>query len=132
MFEIIKNSIYEVNSELGNYYKENIYQSALASELQLKNVIIQTEVIIPIIYKNINVGYERADIVIYNSDKIYSIIELKSQTTRISSKEINQLRKYLINLNCDCGILVNFYDTLEFYLVDKFSHRKICNDTSCL
>lgn len=130
MFDQIKDSIYLVEKELGNYYKENIYQSALSAELQMKGIIIQTEVIVPILYKNINVGYERADIVVYNQNNIYTIIELKSQNSRISTKEINQLRKYLNNLNCDSGILVNFYDSLEIYLVDKLSHKKICNDTS--
>jgi len=130
MFDQIKDSIYLVEKELGNYYKENIYQSALAAELQIKGIIIQTEVIVPILYKNINVGYERADIVVYNKNSICTIIELKSQNSRISTKEINQLRKYLNNLNCDSGILVNFYDNLEIYLVDKLSHKKICNDTS--
>lgn len=130
MFDQIKYSIDSVDKELGNYYKENVYQSALAAELQMKGIIIQTEVIVPILYKNINVGYERADIVVYNKNSIYTIIELKSQNSRISTKEINQLRKYLNNLGCESGILVNFYDNLEIYLVDKLSHKKICNDTS--
>ena len=130
MFNQIKDSICSVEKELGNYYKENIYQSALTVELQMKGIIIQTEVVVPILYKNINVGYERADIVVYNENGIYTIIELKSQNSRISTKEINQLKKYLNNLGCDSGILVNFYDNLEIYLVGKFSHKKICNDTS--
>lgn len=131
MLNQIKDSIYTVEKELGNCYKENIYQSALAVELQMKGIIIQTEVIVPILYKNVNVGYERADIVVYNQNSIYTILELKSQNSRINTKEINQLRKYLNNLDCDSGILVNFYDNLEIYLVDKLSHKKICNDTSC-
>jgi GxxExxY protein len=130
MFDQIKDSIYSVEKELGNYYKENIYQSALTVDLQMKGIIIQTEVVVPILYKNVNVGYERADIVVYNEKGIYTIIELKSQNSRINTKEINQLKKYLNNLGCDSGILVNFYDSLEIYLVDKFSHKKICNDTS--
>lgn len=129
MLNQIKDSIYTVEKELGNCYKENIYQSALAVELQMKGIIIQTEVIVPILYKNVNVGYERADIVVYNQNSIYTILELKSQNSRINTKEINQLRKYLNNLDCDSGILVNFYDNLEIYQLDKFSHRKICNDT---
>ena len=129
MFNQIKDSIYSIEKELGNYYKENIYQAALTVELQMKGIIIQTEVIVPILYKNVNIGYERADIVVYDENSIYTILELKSQNSRISTKEINQLRKYLNNLGCDSGILINFYDRLEIYLVDKFSHKKICNDT---
>lgn len=132
MLTQIKESIYSVEKELGNYYKENVYQSALSVDLQMKGIIIQTEVVVPILYKNINVGFERADVVVYDNNSIYTILELKSQNARINTKEINQLRKYLNNLDCESGLLVNFYDSLEIYLVDKTSHKKICDDTSCL
>jgi GxxExxY protein len=71
-----------VSNELGNHYKENIYQSALYVELNLKGYMVQTEVIVPIFYKNVYIGFERADIVIYNNDSIV-IIELKSQNSRL-------------------------------------------------
>lgn len=131
MDEIIKH-VLEVSSNLGNYYKENVYQSALSVELQMNGKIIQTEVVVPIIYKGVNIGFERADIVLYEDGILKYIIELKSQSSRLSSKEINQLRKYLINLNCENGILVNFYDKLEMIHVDKINHRKISDDTSSL
>lgn len=130
MQEHLINSIKEVDKCLGNYYRENIYQSALLTELQLTGYLVQSEVIVPIIYKGVNVGFERADIVVYKDSKIEYILELKSQSTRISSKEINQLRKYLLNLNCDKGILVNFYDRLEIYEVDIINHKKISYDIS--
>lgn len=128
MIEEVKESIFSVEKELGNYYKENIYQNALSTELQLRGIIIQKEVVVPILYKNINVGYERADIVIYSENNISMILELKSQNARINNKEINQLKKYLNNLNCNSGILINFYDSLEIYFVDRNGHKKICND----
>tara|TARA_B110001450_G_scaffold238820_1_gene246152 strand:- start:4271 stop:4648 length:378 start_codon:yes stop_codon:yes gene_type:complete len=115
-----------VSDELGGYYKENIYQSALYLELNLRGQITQTEVVVPIIYKGYYLGFERADIVLYNSDgKITNILELKSQNSRITSKEINQLRKYLKNLNCNNGILVNFYEKLEIYEVNQETSRKV-------
>ena len=115
-----------VSGELGGYYKENIYQSALYLELNLRGQITQTEVVVPIIYKGYYLGFERADIVLYNSGgKITNILELKSQNSRITSKEINQLRKYLKNLNCNNGILVNFYETLEIYEVNQETSRKV-------
>ena len=122
----IVNCIKTVSDELGFHYKENIYQSALYLEMNLKGYITQTEVIAPIIYKGYYLGFERADIVVYNKEgKITNIMELKSQNARITSKEINQLRKYLKNLNCDTGILVNFYETLEIYIVTQASSRKV-------
>ena len=122
----IVNCIKTVSNELGFHYKENIYQSALYLEMNLKGYITQTEVIAPIIYKGYYLGFERADIVVYNKEgKITNIMELKSQNARTTSKEINQLRKYLKNLNCETGILVNFYETLEIYIVTQATSRKV-------
>ena len=112
-FRDIKTYILEVEKELGNHYKENLYQAALYNELNINGHICQTEVIVPVYYKNYYIGFERADIVIYKESKPYMIIELKSQNQRLGSKEINQLKKYMKNLNCENGLLVNFYETLE-------------------
>lgn len=129
MDEIIK-CIKIVSDELGGHYKENIYQSALYLEMNLKGYITQTEVVVPIIYKGYYLGFERADVVVYSQDgKITNIIELKSQNSRITAKEIIQLRKYLKNLHCDCGILVNFFETLEIYIITQESSRKVKNDS---
>lgn len=116
--EKIIQCIKTVNDELGNHYKENIYQYALYVELNLKGFLVQTEVIIPILYKGVYVGFERADIVIYDPEFTY-ILELKSQNSRLSSKETNQLKKYLRNLNCEKGLLINFFETLEIMEVTK-------------
>ena len=122
--EKIIQCIKTVNDELGNHYKENIYQYALYVELNLKGFLVQTEVIIPILYKGVYVGFERADIVIYDPEFTY-ILELKSQNSRLSSKETNQLKKYLRNLNCEKGLLINFFETLEIMEVTKETSQKI-------
>jgi GxxExxY protein len=125
MEDIIK-CLKNVNETLGNYYKENVYQGALCVELNLSGILFQSEVVLPIKYKGISIGYERADIVIYSKEGVPEIIiELKSQNTKISSKEVNQLRKYIKNLNCKNGLLVNFFDDIEIYLVTDLSHSKI-------
>jgi GxxExxY protein len=125
MEDIIK-CLKNVNETLGNYYKENVYQGALCVELNLSGILFQSEVVLPIKYKGISIGYERADIVIYSKEGVPEIIiELKSQNTKISSKEVNQLRKYIKNLNCKNGLLVNFFDDIEIYLVTELSHSKI-------
>ena len=118
--------IRSVDTELGNHYKENIYQYALYVELNSNGYIVQTEVICPIFYKGVYVGFERADMVIYTSDgKIDYILELKSQNSRLANKEIMQLRKYLKNMNCGKGLLINFYETLEIIEVNKETYQKI-------
>lgn len=124
--EKILQCIHTVERELGNHYKENIYQFALYVELNLCNYLVQTEVMIPIHYKGVYVGFERADIVIYDkTGNIEYILELKSQNSRLSSKEIMQLRKYLRNTGCENGFLINFYETLEIIKVDHETSQKI-------
>ena len=129
--EEIVDCIKNVEHILGNHYKENIYQFALYTELNLRGYMVQTEVIVPVYYKSVYVGFERADLVIYNKDAtIMCILELKSQNARLGNKEINQLRKYLNNTSTEYGILVNFYESLEMVRVNKISHQKISCDTS--
>tara|TARA_B100000674_G_C37782618_1_gene887924 strand:+ start:507 stop:899 length:393 start_codon:yes stop_codon:yes gene_type:complete len=125
LIENIVEYIRNVNNELGNHYKENIYQNALYYEINNNGYIAQTEVIVPIFYKDFYVGFERADIVHYENNNVKLIIELKSQNQRLGSKEINQLRKYMTNLKCEKGILVNFYETLEIINVTNDSFQKI-------
>tara|TARA_B100000965_G_scaffold359539_2_gene339654 strand:+ start:3856 stop:4269 length:414 start_codon:yes stop_codon:yes gene_type:complete len=135
MDEVIKNvllCIKNVKTELGDFYKENIYQNALRIELERLGYYCGTEVIIPIHYKGVYIGFERADIVIYNENAPYNInliIELKSQNTRLMNKETVQLKKYLKNVNCERGILVNFYETPEILCLTEDSTEKISYDT---
>lgn len=124
--ELILSCIRNVENSLGNHYKENVYQNALCIELNLSGFIVQSEVIVPITYRGMNIGYERADIVVYSpTGVIICILELKSQTTRLSLKEINQLRKYILNLNTYTGFLINFNTELEIIQVDLETYTKI-------
>lgn len=135
MDEIIQdvlNCIKKVKDELGDFYKENIYQEALRMELERLNYYCGTEVIIPIHYKGVYIGFERADIIIYESLAPYNIkliIELKSQSAKLSNKETVQLKKYLKNVNCEKGILVNFYETPEILCMTEETTEKISYDT---
>lgn len=125
IFEDVIRFIKEVETTLGNHYKENIYQNALYYELNNNGYTCQTEVVVPIIYKNFHVGFERADIVIYQNGKPVFIIELKSQNQRLALKEIQQLKKYMKNLDCTSGLLVNFYETLEITKISGDFCQKI-------
>ena len=96
----------KILEELGPSYKEHIYVNAMCVHLRNENYLFHTEVIVPIYYKGIQLGYERADIVIY--EPIKCILEFKAQTQNISKKEIIQLIKYKKNLDINNGILINF------------------------
>lgn len=120
IIEYIKNSAQNIYDYLGPGYKEHVYVSALNIHLHEHGCLFNNEVIVPIVYKNVQLGYERADTIIYNPCKI--ILEFKSQNTKLSSKEINQLQKYLKNYNngeFNIGILLNFNNKLEFIIVNK-------------
>ena len=121
----IKEFSLEILNELGCGYKENIYVNAMCIHLRNNNYLFNTEVIVPINYKGIQLGYERADIVIYEPFKC--IIEFKSQVNNLTKKELLQLDKYKKNLNIENGILINFNtnNKLEF----KFNEHEKTNNT---
>lgn len=110
-FNIIKEKAEEIFSKLGPGYKEHIYVNAMIIELRELNYSFSSEVIIPITYKEIQLGYERADIIIYKPEKC--ILEFKAINSNITKKETIQLEKYLKNTNTTFGILLNFGNTLE-------------------
>ena len=119
-FNKIKDFSQTILTELGPSYKEHIYVTAMCTHLRQENYLFNTEVIVPINYNGIQLGYERADIVIYEPFKC--IIEFKSQTQSLSNQETIQLSKYQKNLNIDDGILINFGNlncNLEFYQSKK-------------
>jgi hypothetical protein len=125
MENVVIECLKSVNENLGNYYKENVYQGALCVELNLKGVLFQSEVVLPIKYKGVCIGYERADIVIYSNEIPEIIIELKSQNTKLSAKETNQLKKYINNLSCKSGLLVNFYENIEIIRITELGNTKL-------
>ena len=96
----------KILNDLGPAYKEHIYVNAMCVHLRNENYIFRNEVIVPINYMGVQLGYERADIVIY--EPVQCIIEFKSQTQSVSKKEMIQLNKYLKNLDIQYGILINF------------------------
>ena len=102
----IKEFSRQILEELGSSYKEHIYVNAMCIHLRNENYLFQTEVIVPINYKGVQLGYERADIVIY--EPVKCILEFKAQTQSIAKKEIAQLMKYKKNLDINNGILINF------------------------
>jgi len=52
----IVNAAYEVHNELGPGFLESIYEGALAIELRSKEYSVETQVRIPVFYKNQKVG----------------------------------------------------------------------------
>jgi len=94
----------EIYFTLGKGHPECVYHRALEYELRSNNVKYESEKIIPFKYKGICVGYGKSDIVI--NDMI--IVELKSICGNIGVKELEQIGRYMKELNIDTGIIINF------------------------
>jgi len=101
---LIRGSIFEVYNTLGPGLLESVYQQVLAYELTGQGLTIQTEVAVPVIYKEqkMDLGF-RIDILV--NKKV--IIELKS-VEHIHDVHHKQLLTYLKLTNLKLGLLVNF------------------------
>lgn len=107
----IEELIYEVRGaamEVYNYFGpgllESVYEKKLVRELKLRGLEVQTQLPVPIIYKDAVVGDElRIDILVEGE----LIVELKS-VEEFKNVYYKQLRTYLKLLNKDVGLLINF------------------------
>ncbi len=100
------NNIYNV---LGTGFAECIYHKALFYDLIEKGYQVETEKMVAITYKNLNIGYGRIDLFIKNKQNIFLIIELKAISGSIGQKELAQLNTYKKNIGIECGgIAINF------------------------
>ena len=107
-----------VHSELGPGLLESTYEACLLHELKSRNIHIQNQLTLPIIYKQarIDTGY-RIDLLV--EDKV--IIELKVVDKLLPIHEA-QLLTYLKLSNKKVGLLINF-NTLRL----KHGIKRIAN-----
>lgn len=100
----IRGCIFKVYNSPGPGLLESVYEAALAYELQEKELRVETQVPIPVIYNEIklDLGF-RADIVV--EKKV--IIEIKS-VEKIAEVHHKQILTYLKLTGIKLGILVNF------------------------
>ncbi len=94
---------YSVHKELGSFHKEQIYQQALAQELETKNIPFQREVHLPVKFKEKNVGVYVPDFVV--DEKV--IVELKA-VVDLPLSAGTQLSYYLKATGYRVGLLLNF------------------------
>lgn len=100
----IRGAIFDVYNELGPGLLESIYEAALVSELRLRGLKVDSQVLLPIYYKGqkLPVDY-RLDLLV--EDKV--IVELKSVHEMQDVFHL-QLNTYLKISGLHLGILVNF------------------------
>ncbi len=99
----IRGALFNAYNELGYGHKEQVYQKALAKELELKNISYIQEKGLSVKYKGQIVGNYRPDFLIENK----VILELKAVEFVPKSFE-TQLIHYLKTTNYNLGILANF------------------------
>ena len=94
---------FEVHNTLGQGFLEKVYQNALVKELTLRGHQAETNVRIPVTYKDDIVGDYIADILVDNC----IILELKALNSLTSEHEA-QLLNYLKATGHKIGLLLNF------------------------
>ena len=106
--QIIKAAI-AVHKELGPGLLESVYQSCMVIELSNMGIKVQSEVSLPIFYREQIVHEEgfRLDLLVENT----IIVELKS-VEKIQDVHKKQLLTYLRLANKPLGLLMNFNETL--------------------
>lgn len=100
----IRGAIYEVYKNLGPGLLESVYEAVLTFELQKLGLKVETQVPIPVIYKDqkLEVGF-RLDILVENK----VIIEIKS-VENLAEVHHKQVLTYLRLTGLKLGLLVNF------------------------
>lgn len=93
----------KVHTELGCGFPESIYQRSLAIELKQSEISFNTEVSIPLYYKNTKIGKRRADFVIENK----VLLEIKA-VSELDNTHANQILNYLTAYKLEVGLLINF------------------------
>ena len=111
--ELVVNKIRDISQlvfdTLGTGFSEYIYHRALEVELRQNNIEYESKKIIPILYKNINIGYGEADLVIHLKDNKNLILELKAISNSPREIEIAQVYTYLKSIpESVLGMVINF------------------------
>ncbi|PIV83490.1 MAG: GxxExxY protein [Candidatus Moranbacteria bacterium CG_4_10_14_3_um_filter_44_15] len=95
--------VFKVYKELGFGHKENVYQKALAKEFKNSGFEFVEQLRYKLKYKEEMLGIYILDFLVFG--KI--ILEIK-QRSFISSKDIDQIYKYLRAKNLKLGIIITF------------------------
>jgi len=98
----------DIFNNLGSGFDECIYQRAFEVSLRLEGIRYENKRVIPVFYRDFNIGDGEADLIVYDGEGQIVIMELKAIGAGLSPKEETQLRKYMELLEIKAGLLVNF------------------------
>ena len=94
---------FEVHKIIGTGFVELVYLRSMIVECGLRNIEIDSEIELPIYYKNVRVGSRRADLLV----KKKVIVELKA-VVELNDNHLAQAINYLEAFNLEVGLLINF------------------------
>ena len=101
---------FKVHSKMGNGFQEVIYQRCLAIEMEKAGINFKREVVIPIYYDNVEVGFRRSDFIV--EKKV--IVETKA-IKKMENADWAQTINYLEAFEYEVGLAINFGSkSLEF------------------
>ena len=107
--KIIASAI-KVHNTLGNGFQEVIYQRAMEIEMPLQHLEFEREKVLPIFYRNIEIGTRRVDFFVEGK----LMVELKA-LIKLENVHLSQAINYCEAYNMEIGLLINFGSkSLEF------------------
>ncbi len=104
--KLLRPYIYEIYENLGFGHTESIYHKAFEIILKDLSLKYESECIIPIKFRDRQIGFVRADLIVENR----LVIELKSIniTKQTSQDSVNQCRVYMKETGISTGMVVMF------------------------
>lgn len=101
---IILDAAFEVHKQLGPGLLESTYESCLAYETIQRGLLVETQVALPVVYKEVKLdcGY-RIDL--WAARKV--IVEVKA-VEKLNDVHLAQILTYLKLSGCKLGYLINF------------------------
>ena len=106
-----------VHRTLGPGFVEQVYENALCLELQARGVPLQRQLPVPIVYRSVEVGLHRLDLMV----DARLVVELKA-VKALDSAHFAVVRSYLCAVGLDHGLILNFAKTtLEIKRVGRLT-----------
>ncbi|MDQ7818149.1 MAG: GxxExxY protein [Melioribacteraceae bacterium] len=123
--QIIVQTVFDLHKSIEPGLLESVYKNSLAYDIREKGLIVETEVPIPFIYKEVkqDVGF-RLDLLV--EKKV--ILEIKAQEL-LAPVHYAQFLTYLKLINLKLGLLINFNvalikENLFSYYYQSYSHNQ--------
>lgn len=101
---ILRGLLFAVHNELGEFRNEKQYGDAFAQKLRDAGILFEREKVLPPSFVGEQSGRNRVDFLINN----IIIIEIK-HAPALSKNDYHQCQRYLVSLNLDLALLVNFH-----------------------